>query len=165
MYTSFRQQKNDPSAVRRRKWLLIVSWTLVFLCMAVIFALSQQEASQSQETSDGVLRWLLEHLNLQVSSHTVRKTAHALEYCGLEVLLYFAYLASFRMPQAALSLLTNVLYAASDEIHQYFIAGRSCQLRDVFVDFLGAAAGLAACMFLYGLFIFYQKKRHRKWQC
>lgn len=164
MCTSFRQLKNNPSAVRRRKWLLIISWTLVFLCMAVIFALSQQEAPQSQATSDGVLRWLLEHLGLQISSHTVRKTAHALEFCGLETLLYFAYFESFRAPQAVSALLTTVLYAASDEIHQYFIVGRSCQLRDVFVDFLGAAAGLAACTLLYGFSILYQKKRNQKWQ-
>ena len=42
-------------------------------------------------------------------------------------------------------MLTAVLYAASDEIHQYFIAGRACQLRDVFVDFVAAAVGVAVC--------------------
>lgn len=139
------QPKNNLQENRRRIAVLVLSWTLVLACMAVIFALSHEPATQSQAKSDGVLAWLLQSFGIAVSSHTVRKTAHALEFCGLSLLFYNAYYQSFRAPQAALSLLSTVFYAATDEIHQYFVLGRACQLRDVFVDFLGAAAGVAFC--------------------
>ena len=36
----------------------------------------------------------------------------------------------------------GTLYAASDEIHQLFVPGRSGQLRDVLLDSAGVAAGI-----------------------
>ncbi len=50
--------------------------------------------------------------------------------------------ASFRFPAAAAALVLCLLYAASDEFHQLFVPGRSCQFRDVCIDTLGAAAGI-----------------------
>ena len=32
------------------------------------------------------------------------------------------------------SILIGALYAVSDEIHQLFIVGRSCEIRDVIID-------------------------------
>lgn len=130
---------------KRRTALLLISWAAVVLCCAVIFALSHETASVSSGKSNGLISLLLERFGIVVSSHTIRKTAHALEYCGLSLLLYHAYFQSFRKVQPLLTVLTAVLYATSDEIHQYFIAGRACQLRDVFVDFVGAAVGVAVC--------------------
>ena len=44
----------------------------------------------------------------------------------------------------------GTLYAASDEIHQLFVPGRSGQLRDVLLDSAGVAAGiLLAWMITY----------------
>lgn len=137
-------QPKNKARTRRTVWL-VLSWAAVALCMAVIFALSHETAAVSSGKSNGVLSVLLERFGIVVSSHTIRKTAHALEYCGLSLLLYHAYFQSFRKVQPLLTMLTAVLYAASDEIHQYFIAGRACQLRDVFVDFVGAAVGVAVC--------------------
>lgn len=137
-------QPKNKARTRRTVWL-VLSWAAVALCMAVIFELSHETAAVSSGKSNGVLSMLLEQFGIVVSSHTIRKTAHALEYCGLALLLYHAYFQSFRKVQPLLTMLTAVLYAASDEIHQYFIAGRACQLRDVFVDFVGAAAGVAVC--------------------
>lgn len=130
---------------KRRTALLLISWAAVVLCCAVIFALSHETASVSSGKSNGLISLLLERFGIVVSSHTIRKTAHALEYCGLSLLLYHAYFQSFRKVQPLLTVLTAVLYATSDEIHQYFIVGRACQLRDVFVDFVGAAVGVAVC--------------------
>lgn len=143
MCTSLMQPRN------KRRVLLVVSWALVALCMAVIFFLSNEPASESQSRSDGVIAALFARFGVELSSHVVRKTAHALEYCGLSLLLYGAYFASFRTPQPTLSFLTAALYAVSDEVHQYFIPGRACQLRDVFVDSVGAAAGIIFCTILF----------------
>ena len=43
------------------------------------------------------------------------------------------------------------LYAASDEIHQLFVPGRSGQLSDVILDSAGALAGVAAFTVLWWL--------------
>lgn len=126
--------------------------------MAVIFCLSHETATVSSSKSDSVITLLLQRFGITVSSHVIRKTAHALEYSGLALLLYHAYFQSFRRAQPLLTMLTAVLYAASDEIHQYFIAGRACQMRDVFVDFVGAAVSVAVCTAVWYIFRLIQKR-------
>lgn len=42
------------------------------------------------------------------------------------------------------ALTAGILYAASDELHQYFVPGRACQLRDVVIDGLGVLIGVLA---------------------
>jgi len=39
-------------------------------------------------------------------------------------------------------ILTGGIYAASDEIHQYFVPGRSCDFLDWLADILGLALGI-----------------------
>lgn len=101
--------------------------------------------------------------------HPVRKTAHAAEYAVLGFLAAGACAgaagternagrvessgASGRTGEGArrkflkgmlLPWLIASLYAASDEIHQLFVPGRSGQLSDVILDSAGALAGVAA---------------------
>lgn len=40
------------------------------------------------------------------------------------------------------SVLLCMLYAITDEIHQHFVPGRSCELRDVLIDTTGALLGI-----------------------
>ncbi|KMW24635.1 hypothetical protein HMPREF0977_01630 [Clostridium sp. 1_1_41A1FAA] len=47
-----------------------------------------------------------------------------------------------------IALLISVLYAISDEIHQYFVPGRACQFRDVMIDSCGALFGIAVIIIL-----------------
>lgn len=158
MCISVVRQRNNLKGNQKRTALKALSWGLVLACMAVIFFLSHDPATQSQAKSDGVLTLLFQRFGLVISSHVVRKAAHALEFFGLSLLFYNAYAQCFRTPQAALSLLSTVLYAATDEIHQYFVLGRACQLRDVFVDFLGAAAGVVFCTLMtIGIRRFFRK--------
>ena len=42
----------------------------------------------------------------------------------------------------------GAFYAVTDEIHQYFVPGRSCELRDMLIDACGVAAGVLLCRFL-----------------
>lgn len=151
MFTSSTRQKNKKSRVWRAV-LLVLSWSLVAACAVTIFVWSHETATQSSGKSNGVIAMLFARFGIIVTSHFVRKLAHALEYFGLTLLLFHAYAQSFRAVQPALTLLTAVLYAASDEIHQYFIAGRACQMRDVFIDALGVAASVLFCMAAYWIF-------------
>lgn len=161
MFTSATLQKNNRTQARRTG-ILFVSWALVLACAVTIFVLSDETAEQSANKSGSVTAMLLARFGIVVSAHFIRKLAHALEYFGLALLLYNAYGQSFRTVQPALSLLTAVLYAASDEIHQYFVLGRACQLRDVFVDVLGAAAGILFCTVVYWVFRKYIQSIQKK---
>ena len=145
-------QPKSKQVCMRRAVLLSISWACVLACAVTIFVLSHETATQSASKSNGIIAMLFARFGIVVSSHFVRKLAHALEYFGLALLLYNAYGLSFRTVQPALSFLTAVLYAASDEMHQYFVVGRACQLRDIFVDALGAAASVLLCTAVYWLF-------------
>lgn len=48
------------------------------------------------------------------------------------------------------------LYACSDELHQYFVPGRSCKFFDVCVDSTGAFFG---ALFFWGIFHLWERKR------
>lgn len=70
----------------------------------------------------------------------LRKLAHIFEYFILTFLLYRAFKGSFNMNPWRLYIYSGVfalLYAISDEIHQYFVLSRNCSLGDVLIDALG----------------------------
>ena len=75
----------------------------------------------------------------------IRKSAH--------VFLFFCLGLSFAMTVKSYGVKRNIflvtvifcfLYAASDEFHQFFIDGRSAEIRDVMIDTIGGAAGALA---------------------
>ena len=80
----------------------------------------------------------------------VRKTAHFLEYTLLGMLLTLL-LDSYRARWHWLSWAGCTLYAATDEIHQLFVAGRTGKWQDVLLDSSGALAGLLLAMFMLWL--------------
>ena len=55
-----------------------------------------------------------------------------------------------------------LLYASSDEIHQLFVPGRSGEVRDVMIDFSGAALGIALSTLVFLLICRIKKKRTEK---
>jgi len=83
-----------------------------------------------------------------------RKLFHAMEFGVLNLLLwralYFGQKIDFKK---ALwwSLFLTVLYATSDELHQYFVPNRQCRWQDVAQDSLGAAAITGGIFLLHRL--------------
>ena len=86
--------------------------------------------------------------------HLFRKCGHLTEYAILAMLLW----RSIRQPEksrprpwrwdeAGLALALVLLYAASDEIHQIFVANRTALTTDVAIDTSGGVVGL---MLLWG---------------
>jgi VanZ family protein len=70
--------------------------------------------------------------------------AHIAEYGGLAALLYYALDPRHQKSKKFwLSLGGSFAYAVSDEIHQAFVPGRQCSLRDIGLDLLGALAALS----------------------
>lgn len=134
------------------------------LWMALIFSFSDQKAEESSRVS-GTLTWrLAESVNdafrfdwdetvlsqyATALEHPVRKAAHMTEYAVLAWILLgnFSLYEKTRRRRYFYSEAASVLYAASDEFHQLFIKGRSCQFGDVCIDGLGAFLGL---LFAFG---------------
>ncbi len=54
-------------------------------------------------------------------------------------------------------LLTGAFYAASDEIHQYFVPGRQCDIFDWLADLIGVAAAILLLKHLQKIYIKYCK--------
>ena len=159
---------------RRKTWLRIALWALVIAWMIVIFSLSAQVADDSNRTSGRVIRWLLTHLDGSFSSlspgeqllriddwsFTVRKLAHFLIFAGLGFLSFAAFSADLPPRKgfpAALGL--GAARAVLDEVHQSFVPGRSCEFRDVCIDFAGVLLGAA---FLLLIFSCIQRKKLKR---
>jgi len=66
----------------------------------------------------------------------LRKGAHVTEYAVLGALLYRA------LGREPLALAVGIAYAATDELHQYFVRGRHASPVDVAIDAVGLAAGM-----------------------
>ena len=135
-------------------WKLCLLLILLLAVMTAIFAFSSQPAAQSQKLSDslldrvgkllGFLPWFRED-----PGKKIRKLAHFTEFMCLGMVseLFFHELCLAKKNRLSTgtvcSLLFCFLYACSDEIHQIFVPGRSCEWKDVLLDSAGAVIGLA----------------------
>lgn len=142
----------------KKTWPILIILTSVFLWMALIFYLSSQTATDSSELSGHMIRKLAELLRPDFHSlvpakqaqfiaglqHIARKMAHALLYMILGILCMTAFLLGNKKRHAAVfsAALVCVGYAATDEVHQLFVPGRSGELGDVGIDFCGSLAGI-----------------------
>lgn len=133
-------------------------WVPALIWMWIIFMFSSQPASDSNELSVGVTKILVEilgkilPLNIETSTisniviqlnHIIRKLAHFSIYMVLGILVYGAIIKNGILKKELLiSLIICIIYAVSDELHQLFVPGRGCQLKDVFIDSTGAFNGI-----------------------
>ena len=91
-------------------------------------------------------------------TYILRKIAHLFLYSVLGLLLGGAvcqYPAT-RLQKIALPMALGILYACIDELHQYFVPGRACQILDVLIDTAGTLAGVLLALGIAALF-----HRHR----
>lgn len=115
--------------------------------MLLIFIFSGSYGASSGGVSERVVasvRPYLPSLSDQIIKIVVRKAAHLFMYGVLGALLANL-LRSYKLPAKAVlgySLLVAGLYASFDEVHQYFVGGRSSSPRDVAIDVTGAAIGI-----------------------
>ena len=100
---------------------LVTVWLPVLVWAAVIFTLSSIPS-----LSTGLGTW----------DTILRKGAHLTEYAILGGLLYRA------LGREPLALAVGIAYAATDELHQYFVRGRHASPVDVAIDAVGVAVGM-----------------------
>lgn len=136
--------------MQQEKSKAVISWCFVVICMGIIFWLSSRTADESARQSSSVLQWLIEHLgNIGISEFIVRKTAHLLEFTGLCFLFNVALYYTRGKVSPILSTILTSLYAVTDEVHQLFVVGRSCELRDWAIDTCGAILGAVGTMLIF----------------
>lgn len=123
------------------KWVLVLAW------MVLIFLFSNESGMESTETShffvekvESLFIYLIPSISFDIVTRLVRKAAHFFLYFILGGLIGNAVNKSKKW--WVLSLLLCLLYACTDEFHQLFIIGRSGNIMDVFVDFLGSSVGI-----------------------
>jgi VanZ family protein len=78
------------------------------------------------------------------------KVLHAIEYCGLSLLVFRAVAGGLAAPvtraRAWATMIITVAYAVSDEVHQIFVPYRTADAGDLLADAAGAALALMACL-------------------
>ncbi len=162
-----------------RKKLTAIRFLLIILTLGVmitIFLLSADGADASNEKSDlladSFIHTMLANFNLtpeqidlllENAVFIVRKTAHFAEYAALGFFIYSVFVSFYVENKIAFptSFVIGALYAVSDEIHQYFVPGRSCQFSDMLLDWCGVAAGIFV---LWVTILIFKKVKEKKKQ-
>lgn len=127
---------------------------LLLSLMILIFCFSAQPAVESTLTSSRFCTIAAKILYRNYSayddeiqriitgglSYIIRKAAHFTEYALMGFLWYL--LLRKKRYNLFFSVSATALYAASDELHQRFVLGRSGQIQDVILDTCGGCAGV-----------------------
>lgn len=128
-----------------KRWGLTVTWAgVIFFFSTEYFA-----APNTGRFLIPFLSWLFPTITPQqmaLAHLLVRKFGHLSEYFIFAVLVMRALQGDREgLPNRRYvfwTLATVLVYAASDEFHQLFVAGRTATPRDVIIDFSGALCGL-----------------------
>ena len=128
----------------RKLPLFITAFIMVF-----IFIQSALPADLSQQESGVIVFMLSRFLSVDPEglSFVIRKCAHFTEYMILGMSL-FVTVREFIPDEervAAVQIVSwsiGALYAVTDESHQSFVPGRSCEIRDILIDSCGVTAGV-----------------------
>ena len=136
----------ENMTAKARLYLYIV---LTILLMGLIFFHSALPADLSQTESDFLSDFLVRlfHWEPDTASFVVRKAAHFLEYAILGILLTLIVNEvrgqnAIRWVVVVLPWAIGTFYALTDEFHQLFVEGRSCELRDIAIDSAGVLLGV-----------------------
>lgn len=130
--------------------------------MVIIFVFSMMQGDDSSQTSGIILKSVAGTLENVINGELgetflgwlhvfIRKTAHFTEYGMLGISLGYGlwyFWRTKRFPYV-LPMVIAFFYACSDEIHQYFVPGRSSKIIDVIIDTAGAFCGLVIYTRLY----------------
>ena len=154
----------------------IIFLILTIAVMCTIFCLSHQDATKSANTSSFLTKIAVKILYgnydseppevqqelWDKASFIVRKLAHFSIYTAL------GFCASFTVgkrklitPQSLGVIVFGFLYAVSDEFHQHFIPGRSCEFRDMMIDTGGVTVGMCVSLIFMGIIAIFARKRNR----
>lgn len=130
------------------KIILIVAW------MIIVFCFSNQGGSKSSDTSRKVTVAVVQTLSdksieeneslIEKVDKVIRKLAHYTIYTiGGFLIMNYAYTTDKNKKEKILySIIGGAGYAVTDELHQFFVSGRSARIFDVGIDTLGVTTGV-----------------------
>lgn len=133
-----------------------LSTFLVLIWMTIIFIMSSFDATESANQSNFIVNIIINIFkieNIELLSFIIRKLAHFTEYLILGFLVINMFTKNNINNLYLISIILCIIYAISDEIHQIFIPGRACQLRDILIDSIGPITGI----YLYKLYLKFNK--------
>lgn len=123
----------------------------------VIFQFSSQNGEKSGSLSEKIAELVMQQLPIEETQQSLKKTesiirkmAHFSIYTLLGFLL-MSFVSTYHLKEdkrIGISLLIGILYAITDEIHQKFVSGRSCQITDVIIDSMGVLLGILLLLML-----------------
>jgi len=165
----------DTMHLNRFRARQLICWLSVFCWMGLIFWFSSQDATASAASSDSALAFLLRMIFpdkadaifsdssiLLWVTFLLRKSAHFFIFTVLGLLLYITivqYPDSAWIQRIVIPVSVGIVYACIDELHQFFVPGRACQIRDVLIDTAGVCCGVIVCLCVHMLL---QKKRKKQ---
>ncbi len=113
--------------------------------MVIIFTMSSFNSIESANQSNYIVNIISNVLNInniELLNLIIRKLAHYIEYLILGILVINMFIKN-NIPQSYLiSIIFCIIYAISDEIHQLFVPGRACQIKDILIDSIGSITGI-----------------------
>lgn len=135
---------------------IIFSWLPVIVLLGVIFLFSSQDGEQSFALSETITQKITGIFDRNPSSSRtsqdfqtlmggmVRKAAHFIEYFLLALLIYLAarHCKWNVRSSRRLAFILCFLFASMDELHQWFVPGRTSVYFDVIIDLTGAVSAL-----------------------
>lgn len=146
-----------------RKELKIAMWCVVAVYMGIIFYFSSRTADESSLQSGFILEFLTKLFGDGVfTTFIVRKSAHFLEYMGLGFLFSAAFYVQFGKLKFVFPVLGASLYAVTDEVHQLFVEGRSCQVSDWALDSVAGILGMVAFLIIFAVVTAIMNRKSKK---
>lgn len=154
--------------------LRILFIILSIACMVTIFRFSMENADESSATSGRIIKPLInlfcpsfsdfsaekQKKILGTVTFIVRKLAHFSIYTFLGMSMSLSEGTHKLFSKKSLvPLIIGIMYAVSDEIHQSFSPGRSCELRDVCIDSCGVMTGILISMIIIRIYCSVKYKR------
>lgn len=143
--------------IQKKKLIL---WILIFVWMITIFMFSAQNGDESSELSQGFLRTFILRFTpdnisediVNMMEYIIRKCAHMTEYAVFGILVFYQ-IKLYRLfekewNRIVMAVICVMIYAATDEIHQLFVGGRSGRFTDVLIDTAGGFIGIMAAAFI-----------------
>lgn len=127
----------------------------------IIFGFSSQNGEESGNLSSKIAKFVIKQLPIEKTEKVlkraegvIRKIAHFSIYTLVGFLL-MSFVSTYHLKEnkrIGISLLIGILYATTDEIHQRFVPGRSCQITDVMIDTMGVLLGILLLSMLFEIY-------------
>lgn len=137
-----------------KKQIKIFKILLILIWMIVIFMFSNEKGAKSTSTSRKVTEAIVQTVSSKSIEENepiivsldkvIRKLAHYTIYTigGIVIFNYAKTTEKTKKEKILYSIAFGACYAITDEIHQFFVSGRSARIFDVGIDTLGVITGI-----------------------